>query len=378
MVNSHLPADQICSNMWPIFILLNWLVYYAIQLKKSVCLKIGNQIIIRLYILIQVGSRGQEVRSIKNKSTVSTEHKMKRIANNRYKRDDCKGEFNLELLQMILAFWNQNNQANILPKDLAEHPVCHRCLDGGSVIKCDGKCSNFFHRRCFNNEIDESEYRDILKRKFRNNKQEPLAAERPPSIEENTNNLMCIYCISVSSSSSSIMHCFVCKKTDANCIQCCDKNCGKAYHIECLKYWPQYKKSYKNNSIQSLNCPRHVCHSCVSPDIQNLFHKTEPDEELIKCMECPGTYHRSLNCIPAGSEFLSKTQLICTRHQSKSVKRVNINFCLFCSRGGSLICCDACAYSFHQDCLPVPVPVGDCFNCEVISICQPMKTLCSI
>lgn len=257
--------------------------------------------------------------------------------------------------EVVRGCYMKSHAANFLLKGLAKDPVCQNCLRNGSVFKCAGKCSTHFHKQCIKEEMKESEYQSSLKQRLRKSGDE--TSIDGAGLEENANKIMCIPC------KSSILYCFVCKKSDDNCIQCCDKNCGKAYHIECLKYWPQHKKTYMNNSIKSLHCPRHVCHTCVSPDIRKLFHTTESDKKLIKCLQCPGTYHRSSECIPAGSELLSETQLICARHQIKSGKRVNIDYCLFCSTGGSLICCDACPNSFHQECLKVPI--GDHFNCEV-------------
>lgn len=260
--------------------------------------------------------------------------------------------------EIIHGCYMKNHPANFILKGLAKDPVCQRCLQNGHVLKCAGKCNTFLHKHCFTEDIDESTFYGILKQKMRKHSEETLLSDTVSCIEDNSNNLMCIPC-----TSSSKLHCFVCKKSDADCIHCCDKNCGKVYHIECLKYWPQHKKEYINNNIKSLHCPRHVCHTCVSPDIRSMFHSTESDKKLIKCLQCPGTYHRSSECIPAGSELLSETQLICARHQTKNGKRINIDYCLFCSKGGCLICCDACPNSFHQDCLKVPI--GDNFNCEV-------------
>lgn len=271
-----------------------------------------------------------------------------------------------QIEETILNCYIKNHPANFLLKGLAKDPVCQSCLQNGDVIKCAGKCNTYLHKQCFNDGNFESKYYGCLKRKMRKNNEETSINEAASCIKENTNNLMCISC-----TSSAILQCIVCKKADANCIQCCDKNCGKAYHIECLKYWPQHKKAYINNNIKSLTCPRHVCHTCVSPDIRSLFHSTESDKKLIKCLQCPGTYHRSSECIPAGSELLSETQLICARHQIKNGKGININYCLFCSEGGKLVCCDACPNSFHQDCLKIET--GDHFNCEVSSIFQPLK-----
>lgn len=269
-----------------------------------------------------------------------------------------------KLNEHLQNFLMKRHPANFLFKGLPKDPVCQYCLGSGSVMKCGGECSQYFHRACMNKSLSDSVqiYNAILKRKmFEKDEQDNVTAH---VIEMNLEKLQCVIC-----TTSSVNVCFVCLNSDANCIQCCYINCGKAYHLKCLKYWPQHKKQYAiGNNIKRLHCPRHVCHTCISSDIEGKFrncNSIESDKKLIKCMLCPGTYHRLSECIPAGSEFLSETQLICARHQStKNLKRINIDHCILCSKGGSLICCDACVYAYHQDCLKVPVE--DHFICEVI------------
>lgn len=270
--------------------------------------------------------------------------------------------------EKLLKFCVINHPSNFILKGLPKDPVCSCCLGSGAVMKCAGKCTGFYHKDCFGKHVNESEYNAILKKKIKKDSKKQLdeTEKTDPvcSIEENVSKLRCQSCIT-----SQPTKCLICSKTDGDLVPCCEKNCGKSYHIECLKYWPQHKKIYAGDKVKSLSCSRHVCHTCVSPDIRNMFHSMESDKKLIKCLLCPGTYHRSSECIPAGSELLSETQLICARHQpnlfDKNVKRINIDYCLFCSEGGKLICCDACAYSFHPECLKVSV--GDNFNCEVRS-----------
>lgn len=261
--------------------------------------------------------------------------------------------------EIIMSCCMKNHPANFFLKGLAKDPVCQHCLNNGNVMICAGKCKAYFHRDCFNSKINESNYQLILKQKLKNTDDESKSNESVINIIENVKGLKCVSC-----ASSTQITCFVCRKSDDKCIQHCEKYCGKAYHIECLKYWPQHMITYesKTDKIKSLLCPRHVCHTCVSPDIRRMFHSPESDKKLIKCLLCPGTYHRSSECIPAGSELLSETQLICARHQPEQ-KFKHIDYCLLCSEGGTLVCCDTCANAFHVNCLNVPI--GDHFICEV-------------
>lgn len=256
--------------------------------------------------------------------------------------------------ETISKFCMENYPANFLLKGLPKDPVCSCCLESGNVMKCAGVCNGYFHKDCLSRIVDINAYHVALKKKIKDQDDEK---EPTSTVEENVDKLHCLSCTNAKTNG-----CFVCCKSDDDCIRC-DKNCGKSYHIKCLKYWPQNKIVYAGKQIKSLHCPRHVCHTCVSPDVKNMFHTIESDRKLIKCMLCPGTYHRS-HCIPAGSELLSESQLICARHMpTGNLKQTNIDYCLICSKGGSLICCDSCANAFHQDCLNVPV--DDNFNCEV-------------
>lgn len=155
--------------------------------------------------------------------------------------------------------------------------------------------------------------------------------------------------------------CFICEGPKSDYLECCIENCSKMFHPKCIEMWNQHKKIY---GTQKIVCPRHTCHTCISTDAQSMFNYTESKESLIMCSLCPATYHTSLQCIPAGCVVLSKEMLICWRHYRKS-KTVNIDHCIICSKGGKLICCDTCVYSFHEACLPVPV--GETIICEVIT-----------
>ena len=77
---------------------------------------------------------------------------------------------------------------------------------------------------------------------------------------------------------------------------------------------------------------------------------------------------------------LSETQIKCFKHAesrtsskiggSKKKKKLqpplhyNIDWCISCSDGGSLICCERCPNSFHISCLGVGVEPAGSFLCS--------------
>lgn len=134
-----------------------------------------------------------------------------------------------------------------------------------------------------------------------------------------------------------VLKCFICKK--ANPSHRCNPNllCFHLYHENCASLWPQ---------LGPVDCPQHKCHTC-------FFKNCHRQGVLMKCVECPVAYHPNIFCIPAGTKLITKTQIICPRHQKPNLrlKPLNINWCILCGDYGSLICCDYCCYSYHADCI---------------------------
>ncbi|KAG5889204.1 hypothetical protein JTB14_033282 [Gonioctena quinquepunctata] len=171
--------------------------------------------------------------------------------------------------------------------------------------------------------------------------------------------------------------CFVClqylSKKGSNIRQKCSLyQCSRFYHPECLKLWPQTqwsliqttKHRFSQEEIDSFVCPQHVCHTCVSDDPRAATSRCSGDK-IVKCQRCPSTYHSTNLCVPAGSDILSSTQIICPRHRDKSKNyTINTTWCFLCSEGGNLICCETCPTSVHPECLPVNLTDDDKFICE--------------
>ncbi|XP_075224627.1 nuclear receptor binding SET domain protein isoform X2 [Lycorma delicatula] len=174
-----------------------------------------------------------------------------------------------------------------------------------------------------------------------------------------------------------VQPCFFCgleeKNGDNKRIRCHIAHCGKVYHAECLKAWPQtsWTSGGKRGSqikADVMTCPQHSCHTCVS-DNPAVMKARFQNDKLVRCLRCPTSYHYGNHCLPAGSEVLTSRQIICPKHYrplKKGTHHVNAAWCFICATGGSLICCDLCPTAFHADCLKISPPEGGyiCEDCE--------------
>lgn len=214
--------------------------------------------------------------------------------------------------------------------------ACARCEEpGGQVWRCRGQCSGHYHPACVGVNSDK-----VGVEQFR-----------------------CEAC------RSGRHVCGVCRKSDGDKVTRCHvSGCGKFFHDTCLTkftIWPQHK--IVNGAIY---CPDHTCHTCASENPRDPIMKY--NEKLMHCIRCPTAYHAGDHCVAAGTIQLTKTDIICPKHYTPPLKakkgtgatHINTNWCFICSQGGSLVLCDNCPASFHEECLGLSEPVGDKYYCE--------------
>lgn len=234
---------------------------------------------------------------------------------------------------------------------LAKGPACIVCKKTEDVFRCSGSCCNLYHASCAGVKGPNPKPLSIV-----HTTGDDIAVKE--CVQENNNilqELTCMNCLD-----NKIQPCFVCNQTGGELIRCaekyCGRRCGRCYHRHCLKEWPQNKFTEHGKLL----CPYHVCQTCDSDDPRNRTR--EPDQKLIRCLECPASYHRITSCIPAGSELITDSAMICPRHRRYTKKPVHEKWCFLCSKGGALVCCEYCPITLHPECHKLEI--GDKFICE--------------
>ena len=199
--------------------------------------------------------------------------------------------------------------------------VCKVCEKPDDLLICEGVCNNAYHKDCLTS--------DNIPEKF-----------------------MCDECTTGNHT------CFVCSNTD-NVVKCSFQNCGKFYHLDCIKSVDPKVKD------ENFICPLHQCNVCGTSKNANSKRR------LACCTRCPVAYHSS-TCIVAGSLPITSQHLVCNRHFIADPKKahhlhVNVNWCFVCSIGGTLICCESCPAAFHPECIEeTGIPEGRffCRDCK--------------
>ncbi|XP_047423426.1 histone-lysine N-methyltransferase NSD2 isoform X1 [Sciurus carolinensis] len=202
-----------------------------------------------------------------------------------------------------------------------EH-VCQLCEKTGSLLLCEGPCCGAFHLTC-------------------------LGLSRRPE-----GRFTCSEC------ASGVHSCFVCKESKTEVRRCVVTQCGKFYHEACVRKFP-----LTVFESRGFRCP---LHSCVSCHASNPSHPRPAKGKMMRCVRCPVAYHGGDACLAAGCTVIASNSIICTGHfTARKGKRhhshVNVSWCFVCSKGGSLLCCEACPAAFHPDCLSIEMPDGSWF-----------------
>lgn len=288
------------------------------------------------------------------------------------KKENLKREKKLKIEGEFDGYAMQQHPVNYLFKGLNRGFYCQICMRPENVHMCSGGCGGFFHRECLSKDRNvDGWYAEYMGPTRRDSASIDLVTgedfmepstlcSKSPSINNNGERFECGTCLRERKPK-----CIVCSedKTD-ELFECSRKGCGCYYHVGCLKYWPQNKLTRAGDTVKGLMCPRHVCQICIADNPhRNYTSNLEPDQKLIKCVLCPASYHRKSICIPAGSELLSQSQMVCPRHRQTTKRPVNTDWCFLCCKGGSLICCETCPTAFHQDCLKIK-QTDDKYICE--------------
>ncbi|XP_061103895.1 histone-lysine N-methyltransferase, H3 lysine-36 specific [Conger conger] len=205
--------------------------------------------------------------------------------------------------------------------------VCQVCEQTGELLLCEGQCCGAFHLRCIG-------LSDTPQGRF-----------------------LCQEC------TSGVHTCFVCKKPGPDVRRCVIPVCGKFYHGECIA-----KHAPTTPLGRGFRCSLHVCLCCY---ITNPTSPSVSKGRLTRCVRCPVAYHANEFCMPAGSVVLANNSFLCPNHFTprrgcRNHEHINVSWCFVCSEGGSLLCCESCPASFHQECLNMDMPEGSwyCNDCR--------------
>ncbi|XP_017131261.1 probable histone-lysine N-methyltransferase Mes-4 [Drosophila elegans] len=271
-------------------------------------------------------------------------------------------------------------------RGLSREPVCKYCYQAGSDLqRCSRNCSSWLHADCLERKETGAPMPKIGSR--RAIAISPTSKSPSPDEEHVTADAKaiaggtqlvchecnigepegCVICHQVESPSNALPGSPIKEEeenpshtiTEDKLLTCSQPLCGKQFHTGCCKYWPQ-----ANSSKSSARCPRHVCHTCVSDDPSGKFQQLG-SSKLAKCVRCPATYHQDSHCIPAGTQMLNATHIICPRHNiAKADAHVNVLWCYICVKGGELVCCETCPIAVHAHCRKIPIKTNESYICE--------------
>ncbi|XP_066278922.1 histone-lysine N-methyltransferase NSD2-like isoform X2 [Branchiostoma lanceolatum] len=182
--------------------------------------------------------------------------------------------------------------------------LCQVCEQVGELLLCEGSCCGAFHLDC-------------------------IGLQQMP-----TGTFKCDECI------SGVHTCFVCRKSEVTTKRCSIPICGKYYHEDCLRKFPNTVFEAKG-----FRCPLHVCGTCVAVAGGDVKKVKSRGRILARCVRCPTAYHVNDSCIAAGCIQLAQNNIVCSNHfqpvkNQAHHSHVNVSWCFICSKGGESLCSD--------------------------------------
>lgn len=262
------------------------------------------------------------IKVTKTGKNIEDDHRIK-------KKEAMQGEF--------ATYITKQYPKNYLFKGLSKENVCGICFKSDNIFKCNGLCGGYFHIKCGMNTSEKWMKINSNINRYKNDnsiiKINDVIVKVNDSIDKNvtispskqlkiSKNFMCDNC-----SKNIPPKCFACNKKDNEwadlLIKCSNKMCHYYFHKSCLKYWPQSQITESSCNAISIHCPCHTCHTCISDNPRGKYYQLDITQ-LSKCILCPATYHKNSFCIPAGSNLLSTSQMICPRHKVEERAQVNI------------------------------------------------------
>ncbi|KAF7458798.1 putative SNF2 helicase [Cryptosporidium felis] len=185
-------------------------------------------------------------------------------------------------------------------------------------------------------------------------------------------------------------YCDICRdgETDLRCSQC-----GKVFHFDCLRNCNLIESDAEIDE-ESFCCP-----DCKSnEDFCYICQDNETGDVMLYCDGCPKSAH--LGCLGLEEEPDSPTWYCpnCDndsgsgKHKNKQTGDVrtlggtkktndetdiNSDSCYVCQKGGKLLGCDFCTYSYHPKCIETEVFAfdGDKWKCPVCRGEDPLKNM---
>ncbi|CDS39953.1 histone lysine N methyltransferase NSD3 [Echinococcus multilocularis] len=163
------------------------------------------------------------------------------------------------------------------------------------LAPCAGRCPNYLHLDCATPGDSQSAWEE---------------EQEPPKV-------FCCLC------KEGLRQCCIClevqpaqnrsrgRQNERVLRRCAASNCRRWFHrTTCLRRLP-HELLVRDGCAESFTCPAHTCMACYAETPGIWPH---PTSYFVHCFLCPATFHADEWCIPAGSIWLSRYWIVCSRH----------------------------------------------------------------